>query len=222
MDIDFLLTEQGDVGLLSSENLFKKVVGILFDHETGRFTLEYADMDYLDLNIPVEEEFFHILDTCLMIHIGAVKNAHISQAYQVPLMFLNDPYRAEVFQHVSPPSKPLQAFDYFIKACVLGQPVHRKDAGDEDTLGCILGDNMPSDLKFAPHLARRQAIESRPEFVQAPNSPVFGFGNGSSTQPNRQQPVDLRRTDERPKWIHPEKRRPKRDDENPQGGQDEE
>ncbi|MCB1592150.1 MAG: hypothetical protein KDI90_06825 [Alphaproteobacteria bacterium] len=180
MDIDFLLTDKGEVGLLSSENFVKKIAGILFDHETGRMTLEYTDMDYLDLNIPVEPEFFNVLDMALMIHIGAVKNNHISQAYQVPLMFLNDPYRVEIFQHVRPPPKPLESFFYFISSCVLGQPVHRKDAGDEDTLGCILGDTLPSMLEFAPHLARRKAIESRPEFAFSPQAPVLGLGGGNA------------------------------------------
>lgn len=181
MDIDFLLTENGEVGLLSSENFIKKVAGILFDHDTGRLTIEFTDMDYLDLNIPVEPEFFKVLDLSLLIHVGAVKNDHISQAYQVPLMFLNDPYRVEIFKHVRPPPKPLESFFYFISSCVLGQPVHRKDAGDEDTLGCILGDTLPSMLKFAPHLERRKAIESRPEFAYTPQAPGMGLGGNTSS-----------------------------------------
>lgn len=181
MDIDFLLTDKGEVGLLSSENFIKKAAGILFDHDTGRLTIEYTDMDYLDLNIPVEPEFFNMLDMSLLIHIGAVKNDHISQAYQVPLMFLNDPYRGEIFKHVRPPPKPLESFFYFISSCVLGQPVHRKDAGDEDTLGCILGDTLPSMLKFAPHLERRKAIESRPEYAYTPQAPGLGLGGNASS-----------------------------------------
>ena len=202
MDIDFLLTQKGEVGLLSSENLFKKVSGVLFDHENGRLALEYTDMDYLDLNIPIEEEYFNILNMCLMIHIGTVKNGNISQAYQVPLMFLNDPYRTEIFKHVTPPSKPLESFHYFIKSCVLGQPVHRKDTGDESTLGCILGNNQPSDLKFAPHLARRYAIESKPEFIESPDrfsAPAMGMGTNSGTGSSSAHTIDISRYYKKPK-----------------------
>ncbi|MBK6896027.1 MAG: hypothetical protein IPH06_05490 [Alphaproteobacteria bacterium] len=197
MDVDFLLTETGDVGLLSSENLFKKVAGILFDHENGRMTLEYTDMDYLDLNIPVEPEFFGTLDLALFIHVGAVKNNFISQAYQVPLMFLNDPYRGEIFKHVRTPPKPLESYFYFISHCVLGQPVHRLDAGDEDTLGCILGDTLPSELKFAPHLERRKAIESRPEFAYTPNAPTMGLGGGAVSHPSERMKI-IREARKRP------------------------
>lgn len=187
MDVDLLLTPKGEVGLLSNENLIKKVAGIILDTDNGILTLEFTDMDFLDLNIPVEQEHFGTLDLCPLIHIGAIKNKHISQAYQVPLMFLDDPYRAELFKNVKPSSKPLDAFYYFLTNCVLGQPVHRKDAGNEDSLGCILGDNMPSDLQFAPHLARRHSIETRPEAIHTPNAPGIGLGGstGSASSPTR-------------------------------------
>ncbi|MCB9977522.1 MAG: hypothetical protein H6858_08000 [Rhodospirillales bacterium] len=119
-------------------------------------------------------------------------------------MFLNDPYRGEIFKHVRTPPKPLESFFYFITHCVLGQPVHRKDAGDEDTLGCILGDTLPSALKFAPHMERRRAIESRPEFVYSPNAPGIGLGGAAVTHPA-----------ERTKAIREKRKRP--DDGSPDG-----
>ncbi len=181
MDIDLLITPNGQAGLLSSENLVKKTIGILFDPENGMMSLEFADMDHLDLNIPVEEEFFERLDHCPQIHIGAIKDGKISQAYQVPLMFVNDPYRAEAFQNLQPPSKPLAAFYYFVKNCVLGQPVHRDDAGDEETSGCILGDAAPSGLEFAKHLARRHGMEIGNIAAPQMNAPGMGLGGGGSS-----------------------------------------
>ncbi len=182
MDIDLLITPQGQAGLLSNKNLVKKAVGIIFDTDSGVLSLEFADMDHLNLNIPVEEEFFTILDNSPQIHIGSVHEGRIAQAYQVPLMFLDDPYRAEAFENVALPEKPLAAFYYFVKNCVLGQPVHRLDAGNEDSLGCILGNRVPASLEFARHLARRHGMEiGHEKAVKQPNTLSMGLGINSSS-----------------------------------------
>ena len=179
MDIDLLFTETGEAGLICSENLVKKALGLLFDMQTGLMSIEYADMDALDFNIPIDEEFHETLDRCQFLHIGAVKEGNIAQAYQIPLMFLDDPYRGEMLGRTPQAKNPLQAFDFFIKRCVQGQPVHRDDLGDESNAGCVLGDAVPSALQFAPHLARRHAMEVRP--VAAPSGPnVPGMGLGGS------------------------------------------
>ena len=182
MDIDLLVTPEGEAGLLSNTNLVKKAIGVLFDTDNGVMSLEFADMDHLDLNIPVEGEFFGMLDANPQIHIGSVTDGRIAQAYQVPLMFLDDPYRAEAFENVKPPPKPLAAFYYFVKNCVLGQPVHRLDAGNEDSSGCILGDAAPSSLEFAQHLARRHGMEvENVKANQQLHTPNMGLGGNSST-----------------------------------------
>ncbi len=183
MNIDLLFTQKGEAGLITSENLMQKAIGILFDTQSGVMSLEYADMDHLELNIPVEKEFFEVLDYCPHLHLGAVKDGHIAQAYQIPLMFLDDPYRGDGFSSVRQPDRPLQAFEYFVKRCITGQPVHREDLGAEDTMRCVLGDAVPSSLQFAPHLARRHAMEARPHAAPGLNVPglnVPGLGLGSS------------------------------------------
>ena len=181
MDIDLLVTPQGEAGLLSNSNLVKKAIGVLFDTDNATLSLEFADMDHLDLNIPVEIDFFAMLDTNPQIHIGSVSEGKIAQAYQVPLMFLDDPYRAEAFENVKAPAKPLAAFYYFVKNCVLGQPVQRLDAGNEESSGCILGDAAPSSLEFAHHLARRHGMEVGQEKAnQTLNTPSMGMGGNSS------------------------------------------
>lgn len=185
MNIDLLFTAKNEAGLICSENLAKKAIGVLFDPENGMMSIEYADADHMDLNIPVEEEFYARLDFIPHLHIGAVHGGKIAQAYQVPLMLLNDPYRGEVLRHVQPPQKPLAAFDYFIKSCVFGQPVHRDDAGDEDTLGCILGEAQPANLEFAPHLARRHTFEAAPEAAPSINAPGLGLGGSSGSYTRR-------------------------------------
>ncbi|MFP4314138.1 MAG: hypothetical protein ACLFR0_07410 [Alphaproteobacteria bacterium] len=179
MNIDLLLTRQGEAGLITSENFSKKVAGIVFDPPSGTLTLEFVDMDYMDLNIGVDSVYNASLDMNQSLHIGSVKDGQIGQAYQVPLMFSDDPYRNEIM-NVEPASSPLMAFQYFINACIAGQPVHREDLGDDDTMGCVLGDSSPSSLEFAPHLARRHALETKPNVAPSINAPGMGLGGGSS------------------------------------------
>ena len=195
MDIDLLFTESGEAGLICSENLVKKAIGLVFDAQSGILTLEFNDGDYMETNIPVEQEYHGALDTAAQIHIGAIKDGHIAQAYQIPLMFLDDPYRAEALHNVREARNPLQAFEFFVKNCVRGQPVHRDDLGDESNMGCILGDAVPSSLQFAPHLARRHALEAKPSAAPrgpGPSAPGLGSGGGGgyTTRTSGQPPKD--------------------------------
>lgn len=183
VNIDLLFTEEGEAGLICSENLVQKALGIVFDTQTGIISLEFADMDYMDFNIPVEEDYIEPLDFITQIHVGAITSGHIAQAYQIPFMFLDDPYRMEAFKSIQQVRKPLEAFDFFVKRCIAGQPVHRDDLGNEDTMGCVLGDASPSDLEFAPHLARRHAIEVAPKAAPTgpgPSGPGLGGSGGGS------------------------------------------
>lgn len=203
MNIDLLFTEQGEAGLICSENLLKKAAGVVFDVESGMITVEYADMDFMEFNIPVDSEFYQALDQNPQIHVGAVKNGKIAQAYQIPFMFLDDPYRMEAIKNAQELPNPLQAFEYFVKSCVVGQPVHREDLGNEDTMGCILGDSSPSSLEFAPHLARRHQMEAAPKAApnlnMGPSAPGLGSSGGGggvirrgtgNTNPPRRPPRD--------------------------------
>lgn len=179
MNIDLLLTEQGEAGLIFSKNTPQKIAGILFDTQNGTLSLEFVDMDYLDLNIPVDAYYHQYLDINPTLHIASVKDGQIGQAYQVPLMFADDPYRNEI-QKAEQPANPLMAFNYFVKKCIAGQPVHRDDLGDDAAMGCILGDASPSSLEFAPHLARRHALEAKPNIAPI-NAPGMGLGGSTSS-----------------------------------------
>lgn len=187
MDIDLLFTAEGEAGLITAENLVNKAIGALFDPGTGLMTLEFADMDYMELNIPIDSAFFEMLDACGQIHLGAIKDGHIAQAYQIPLMFADDPYRSDALKNMRPPANPLQAFDRFVKRCTGGQPVHREDLGDEGRMGCVLGEASPVALQFAPHLARRHAMETAPKMSPSGgprfSGPGMGSGGGGYTAP---------------------------------------
>lgn len=193
MDIDLLFTGEGEAGLIANGNFVKKAIGVVLDNKSGILTLEYADSDYLEFNIPVESDFFAALDANAHIHVGAIKNGNIAQAYQVPLMFLDDPYRGEMLRPGREAANPLQAFNNFVKRCTMGQPVHRDDLGDEKTMGCVLGASSPTNLQFAPHLARRHALEAGHKIIPTLNTPhIHGPGLGTSSPGGRsmyQQPI---------------------------------
>ena len=192
MNIDLLFTENGEAGLICNENPVKKAIGLVFDTQTGILTAEYADMDFLEFNIPVEPEYFEALDRNEQIHIGAVKEGNISQAYQVPFMFLDDPYRTQNMKNIEQLPNPLQSFEFFVKSCIAGQPVYRDDLGDENTTGCVLGDAIPSSLQFAPHLARRAQMEAGPKAMPSlnlgPSAPGLGGGGGGAMPRNTTPP----------------------------------
>ena len=57
MDIDLLFTGEGEAGLIANGNFVKKAIGVVRDNKSGILTLEYADSDYMEFNIPVESDF---------------------------------------------------------------------------------------------------------------------------------------------------------------------
>ncbi len=180
MDIDLLLTKDNMAGLVCSENLPKKAIGVMFDTDTGLMNIEYADMDQLEFNIPIDQELWQFLEFNPVLHIGSVKGGEIAQAYQIPLMFLNDPYRGEKLGMAQQIPQPLAAFNHFVTNCIKGQPAHRDDLDNDAAAGCILGDASPASLQFAPHLQREHALEVRP--AAAPSAPGMSApGMGGST-----------------------------------------
>jgi len=179
MNIDLLFTQEGEAGLISTDQIGNKVAGVLFDPESGMMTLEFVDMDFMDMNIPVDPEFNALLDMNTRIHIGTLKTGRIDQAYQIPLLFNDDPYKTEIIAQ-DKDVNPLMAFEYFMKRCVTGQPLNREDLGDEDNMGCVLGDSSPASLQFSPHLARALAHEIRMNIGPAVNAPGLGLGGSGS------------------------------------------
>lgn len=183
MNIDILFSARGEAGLVANQNFASKLAGVVLDKATGEMTLEYADSDYLALNIPLELARCSMFERVFHMHIGSVKNGQIGQAYQVPVMIQDDPYRGDVLAEIPASEYPLSEFQAFIKKAISGQPMHRDDVGDEGGVGCILGDAVPSALQFAPHLAQRQTLEAAPKMQPsgpAPSAPGMGMGGGGS------------------------------------------
>lgn len=181
MNIDLLITPRGEIGLLSNQNLVTKAIGAIYDRDASTLSLEFETTHPIDLNIPVEKEFYYYIDQSPLLHFGSVVEGDIAQAYQIPLAVLGDVERTRAFQHIQPGNKPLQTFYYFIKNCSFGQPVHREDAGNEDTSGPVSGEANLSSLEFAPHLARRHGMEINSAAAPQMNVPGLGLGGSSSS-----------------------------------------
>lgn len=183
INIDLIFTAEGESGLLCDEVPSKKIIGALMDGETGLLSLEFADMDHLDMNIPIDSSYFDILGVTQNLHFGVLKNDHIAQAYQIPFMHLDDPYRLQNAVKQGQNDRALVAFEMFIKRCIVGQPVHRLNLSDDSMNASVLGDSSLAGLEFAPHLARQHAIQKNPKIAPAsmPGISAPGLGGGSSS-----------------------------------------
>jgi len=181
VDIDLLLSENGEAGLVSDGGFECPVAGVMFDALTHMFTIEFADADIdpLDLNIPAASEFHHTLLDALAIQIGVIEKGRIEESWQVPLLLINDPYGGSG-GHETPikPGNSALAFERFLQSCGTGQPIHRDDLGDESRAGAVMGGMNTAVLQFAPHLARQRALEAQPKNQMAPSTPGMGMGGG--------------------------------------------
>lgn len=177
MNIDLLMTADGDTGLVSDTGFESPVAGVLFDAETTLLTIELSSLETLHLNIPVEDRLGKCLLHAMRMHVGVLGNGRIEDSRQVPLMLINDPENPGGFESPVRPSRSVAAFEHFMRRCVTGQPVHRDDLGDELTAEGVATGLNRAVLQFAPHLARARAMEAAPTI--APRAPGFGPGGTS-------------------------------------------
>ncbi len=172
MNIDLLLTDRHEAGLVCDQPWGGVVAGVMFDTDSGLLSIEFPDHDTLDLNIPVQESFIEPLTLSLTFHMGALVGEQIVESRQVPLLFLNDPSANVGFGRMARPRSSVLDFERFLKACIAGQPIHRDDLGDEDSTGSVIGGVNTALLKFAPNLARQRLMETAPHL--APRAPGIG------------------------------------------------
>ncbi len=197
MNIDLLLTGQGEAGLVSDKEFQHAVAGVMFDAQTGLVTLEFGDAEPMELNIAVEQESGQHLIRALSIHVGAIEKGMIAENRQVPLVLLNDPFGGGNRGRfpVRPRSSTL-AFENFMKNTVFGQPVHRDDLGDEAQAGSVLGGMSAAVLQFAPHLARQRTMEASPQLRHEIAPPTPGFGPRGAGTPSVRRIQNTRPADE--------------------------
>lgn len=190
MNIDLLLTQKGEAGLLCDSMFPNPVAAIMLDAELHQLSLEFSDMDSMELNIPVEESFLHSLLYAEFIQVGAVVEGTISASHQVPIVFLNDPY-GNGTPRIPPKTKnSVLEFENFMKRAITGQPAHREDLGDEATAESVISGLNTAVLQFAPQLARQRTMEAAPKAAPkapAPSGPG-GMGAGGGGGPVLRQP----------------------------------
>ena len=198
MNIDLLLSKEGQMAIVGDRTFDSPVAGVMFDIQTGLMSLEFADDEPLDMNIPVEQDFARHFDLMLDIYVGAIENGTIADARRVPVILMNDPFGGgNTGRFAVKPGRALGAFEAFLKKCVAGQPLHREDLGDEGSAGGVMGGVNPAVLQFSPQLARQRAIEAahRAAPVAAPSAPGFGpkgMGGGGSNIVRRTPPPQQR------------------------------
>lgn len=195
------MTDRGEPGLLCDDDFSAAVAGVLFDAESRQLCIEFADMDSIDLNIPVEEDYIQPMLYSQFVQIGTLRDGVLTSSRQVPVLFLNDPYGVAA----SPPPKASSSvlqFESFMKRCVAGQPIHRDDLGDEEKMDSVMSGANAAALQFAPQLARQRTMEAAPRGPApkgpAPSSPggpggmsgMSGMGGGGSTMPPRRPASD--------------------------------
>lgn len=187
MNIDLLFSRTGHLGLVSDHRPACTVAGVMFDSTTGLLTLEFAEADPLDLNIPVGPDFVRKLTETLDIYVGIIENNVITDSRRVPVILSDDPFGGgNTGFFAAKPARALTAFEYFLKNCESGQPVHRDDLGDEGSAGGVMSGLSPAVLQFSPQLARQRAIEAaqRAAPTIVPAAPGFGpkgMGGGGNS-----------------------------------------
>ena len=91
MDIDLLISKNGDVCLVSTGRFKSPVTAAIFDHETQEMSLEFGEtMESMDLNIPVSHDIISYLSQKDSLFIIGTDKVHIHEAFRIPLMHLND------------------------------------------------------------------------------------------------------------------------------------
>lgn len=190
MNIDLLLTSNGEVGLVCDEAAGSPIAGVMFDSDTGLMSLEYTEIDPLDLNIAVDDSYIETLYYATSIQIGTIIDGEIRDNRQVPILLLNDPSANSDRARFAKPRSSVVAFERFLKACVKGQPIHRHDLSDESSSGSVMGGMSTAILKFAPNLVRQRTMEIAPTLApKGPNAPGLhmggGGGRGTSGQINQ-------------------------------------
>jgi hypothetical protein len=181
VNIDLFLTGQSEAGIVCDAPFNAPVVGVILDAQTLMLTLEFPDGDTFHLNIPVEESRREKLLFAHRMYVGFLEDKMLVDSFEVPLLYLNDPYGSEFGQNspLSKPKRSVVAFEQFMKRCTFAQALHRDDLGNEDGARSILRGVDPHALRYSPALARQIQMNAVPKLENVPQMPGLG---GSTTR----------------------------------------
>jgi len=170
LNIDLLFTNDGEGGLVSDEAFDTPIAGIMFDLHSCSMSIEFSDMESLELNIPIEETYINALIQKPILQVGVIENGEMQTTMQVPLMYLNaPPYMSQSVGSITKSSNSVVQFDSFLKRCNRGQPLHRSDLDDDESTGSVMGGMSTALVEYAPHLSRQRTVEVTQQM--SPNSP---------------------------------------------------
>ena len=182
MNIDLFVTRQSEAGLVCAGSFPAPVAGVILDAETQEITLEFASGETFHLNIPVEISYREKLLFAHRAYVGYLENGLLTDAFEAPLLYLNDPYGSQ-FGDKSPLSKAKRsvvAFEQFMKRCNFAQGLHRNNLGDEDAARSVLRGIDPHRLQYAPALQRQLQLNAQPKTATAPQAPGLGGASAQS------------------------------------------
>ncbi len=182
MNIDLFHTGHNEAGLICNGSFGSPVVGVILDAQTQELTLEFEDGGTFHLNVPVEIDHRDKLLFAHRMYVGFLEGDFLTDAFEVPLLYLNDPYGSE-FGQASPLSRAKRsvvAFEQFMKRCNFAQALHRDNLGDEDSARSILRGIDPHALQYSPALMRQMQMNAMPRAVNAPQ--MAGLGGTTSGQ----------------------------------------
>jgi hypothetical protein len=190
VNIDLLFTKQGEAGLLCDGVFPNPVAAIMLDADAQQISLEFTDMDSMDLNIPVEEGFINSLLYAEFLQVGAIVEGMVTSSRQVPIVFINDPYGDGKPMLPAKAKNSVIEFENFMKRTVTGQPAHREDLGNEATAESVVSGLNTAVLQFAPQLARQKTMEAAPKAPTLENAPKGpgGMGGGGGPAPRTMRP----------------------------------
>lgn len=91
MNIDLLINKTHDVGLVTTGKFESPVTAAIIDHEKQELSLEFGEtMDAMVMNIPVADDLIPYIRNRNKLFIIGTDRVHIHEAYDVPIMHLND------------------------------------------------------------------------------------------------------------------------------------
>lgn len=91
MNIDLLINKTHDVGLVTTGKFESTITAVMLDHETLELSLEFGEtMDSMAMNIPVGYDLIPFMRNRTKIFVIGTDKVHIHEAYDVPLVHIND------------------------------------------------------------------------------------------------------------------------------------
>lgn len=170
INIDLLLTENGDIGLILDRSLADYITGVMYDATSYEFMLESAESVPLTLNIPVEVDYNAYVAENAVVHIAVLASGRVEDAQRVPLVVFDQSgiRQGEDDEDFSPAEQSVRAFENFLQAVVVGQPIHRADLDDDESSHFVVQGMNPFLVQFAPQLMRQRLLETAPLPPHAP------------------------------------------------------